>query len=810
MIHQHYDPNQILWFLRNYWKFSREGMVEEWHRVFKDSNFAKSQYQWLKSRYGMKEEWGASLNHPPFSGAKPGAPGTENYEPPSVPQHPPRVTFRTRADSPTPRLVTAPAAAFSQTPAPGAPATGSHNHGGMPFAQTPGMPAFAANYQNMMGLAMPSSASPPVQTSMATPAPTPTMPATGAGAYNPNSANSTTGANTVRTAARNMGSGVNGANGTYSFANLGSPFTSNAVGMPNNTTNPIASVFAQGNNPGGDPNAGMFSMSTTDQSGQNMTTPQETWSVPQFQPSYQAFSHMSGDFANSNSAGLGIHHGAPMAIFQGAHMMHAHGTAPYFHNAVPASLPMATSASMPSISTTTGHVEGQPGGRRTSAPIISNANIIADVMRKHNHPNTSPVAATAVSQETSSPTSTGSKRKRSTVEVEFNPPKRAMLAASPDQTGAEIQAIAAPHPSGLSSALASGKAKKTRRKKTTSPSMDSPQAASNVSEDESRPSQIISYSSPSVSDSPSAASACAISPSEIWHDGTHGSCRINGPHRHQGATGIFFEKLEDFEKAATTCSITSAMAALPTPAIPNQATAKAFDLVSRETDVNMAGTEELQVSSQALLQARVQAPIQAPREVPAQVQQAQELPPAPIQGSVPTQAVPPKEMPAVTHTQADSPSQAPVLAPLESSMEESSIAAPDAGPDGSREAAGTEPSVEQLILTRIASSLRENSNTTGTTVAPVTTVNPALSSAQVVPLGIPSTHPLAAVCHNVMPPKSATHVPSLLDATFTAPSVDLESFGFDNTSITEAYFSGMLSSNSENDDVFDMIDQSQF
>lgn len=58
MIHQHYEPAQILWFLRNYWKFTRENMVAEWNRVFGDTNFAKSQYQWLKSRYGMKEEWG--------------------------------------------------------------------------------------------------------------------------------------------------------------------------------------------------------------------------------------------------------------------------------------------------------------------------------------------------------------------------------------------------------------------------------------------------------------------------------------------------------------------------------------------------------------------------------------------------------------------------------------------------------------------------------------------------------------------------------------------------------------------------------
>ena len=58
MIHNHYDPAQILWFLRNYWRFSREAMIREWHRTFQDSNFGKSQYQWLKSRYGMKLEWG--------------------------------------------------------------------------------------------------------------------------------------------------------------------------------------------------------------------------------------------------------------------------------------------------------------------------------------------------------------------------------------------------------------------------------------------------------------------------------------------------------------------------------------------------------------------------------------------------------------------------------------------------------------------------------------------------------------------------------------------------------------------------------
>lgn len=51
----------------------------------------------------------AALNAPPYPGARPGGPGTESYEPPDLPAHPPRVTLRTRSNSPVPELVSVPA-----------------------------------------------------------------------------------------------------------------------------------------------------------------------------------------------------------------------------------------------------------------------------------------------------------------------------------------------------------------------------------------------------------------------------------------------------------------------------------------------------------------------------------------------------------------------------------------------------------------------------------------------------------------------------------------------------------------------------
>ena len=57
-VHTNYKPVEILWFLRNYWKYDRIRLIEEYQRHFQDASFGKSQYTWLRARYGMKEEWG--------------------------------------------------------------------------------------------------------------------------------------------------------------------------------------------------------------------------------------------------------------------------------------------------------------------------------------------------------------------------------------------------------------------------------------------------------------------------------------------------------------------------------------------------------------------------------------------------------------------------------------------------------------------------------------------------------------------------------------------------------------------------------
>lgn len=701
----------------------------------------------------------ASLNHPPFAGARPGLPGTENYEPPSVPQTAPRMTFRTRAESPAPNLVTAPAE--PQTPAPGTSASGDgRRRAGGSYTQTPGMPGYAGSYQNMTGTGMPSSASTTVQTPLATPAATPSLSAAGATMFN------------MGGAAHNPGNGPHGTHGTYSFTGLGSPFAHNGAGMVSNGPSPIASSFAQGNNASMPPNANMFNMAPGPPGGQNMMGSQEAWAISRFQAAQQAaFNHTPG---NNGNGALGIHPNMP--FYQGAHTMSPQDMANYFSNGMPTSMPMATSMSMPGMSTTAGHVESQPSGRRPSAPVYSNAEIIESVIRKHSPLNkTTGDATTAAPQESLGPISGGSKRKRGLgpVEVEFNPPKKAMLAPSPDMTGDEVQDIAASRPYGLSSAI---NVYKTRRKKTASASTDSPQAAASVTDEESSASPSISGLSPSVAPVSTPRPRLA----EVWHEGTHGDCTVSVSHRHDG-DALCFKALGDFEKAAEAyCKGKTSVVTVPTPVLPSQITDKVFDLVSHpaDTDANMEATEvteDVQVPSQEEPEAQP-APVAAQDSVLTQVQSQ------------------PQEVQAEQQTQVDAPAPATVSVSAVTSVDTEALTAP---------ATGMDTSIEDLIRTHIAASLQEQDNSIVKTAMPVTTMDPTLSTAAF------SAPVLAPIHHNVVPSKAPAFDHSYDAGFFAEAPMDLASFGFDNISITEAYFNNNLGGTT-NDDLFDMLDDSQF
>lgn len=741
------------------------------------------------------------------------------------------MTFRTRADSPTPKLVTAPVAAVPQTPAPCAPASGAGRGNGRRASgglhQNPGMNlAFAANYQSTMGSAMPSSASSTAQTTMATPAPTPSMSATGSGAYNANSTNSNAGRNNDRAATRNFSSGINGTNGTYSFSGLGSPFAPNAANMAGNTMNPIVSAFTEVNSAVLTPNANnLFSIGSANPAGQNMMSPHEAWPFLHFQTAQQSFNQMNGDFANANAnaaqsflpsdngvAGLGINHGMP--YFQGASMMSAqdmsHSLYTPLPTSMPTSMPMTTSTSMPAMLTATGHAENQTGDRRPSAPIYSNAKIIANVMRKHSPLNRNILDASVAPQEKLSPITSDSKRKRTSVEVEFNPPKRAMLAPSPEQSGTDVQVLAAMHPAGSPSAQASEKATKPRRKKMASPSISSPQVATSVPEGAPLPSQSVSIVSPSVFDSPSAASGYTLGPAEIWHNGMHANCRVNGRHRHDGTNGLCFEALEDYEKAAAFSNASSAAAAVPqmdpVPVVVNHGAAKVFDLVSRGADIDMATVVHLQVPAQDPAQAQ-------------QTQAQQALHSAPAQDPAQAQA---QAQVQFQQTQAEPQTQVEIQvpAPKESSNEAATVAVPDVIPDvdleGSKEVGDAGPTAEYMLLTYVSASLREEDKVPETAAIPVPTENlasssQAASSTQAVPTGSFSGQVLPTAAQDMASSEKATGAPSFGHRIFSGGATDYESFGMDDDSsnIIDAYFNGDLADCSVNNDFFNMIDETQ-
>ncbi len=58
-IHRHYRAEEIHWFLRHYWQFSLQGMVEAYGQRFQDASFGPPQYRWLRHKYGTLREWGS-------------------------------------------------------------------------------------------------------------------------------------------------------------------------------------------------------------------------------------------------------------------------------------------------------------------------------------------------------------------------------------------------------------------------------------------------------------------------------------------------------------------------------------------------------------------------------------------------------------------------------------------------------------------------------------------------------------------------------------------------------------------------------
>ncbi|CAK7211857.1 hypothetical protein SCUCBS95973_001266 [Sporothrix curviconia] len=651
MIHNHYEPGQILWFLRNYWRFDREAMIAEWHRTFQDSNFGKSQYQWLKSRYGMKIEWGASLNHPPFPGARPGLPGTENYIPPDIPANPPRATFRTRSDSPAPVLITAPATAAAQGIVSHAPVAQAHMnaHSAVPggsssFGQARRSSAGAGRMLGMNHSSVAANTAGP--TPVSTPTMAPVMPAAGSGTYvfgnNP-------GRNGDRATPRSFSGSLNQSHGTYSFASnmgnmsLASPFmSSTAANMGvQNSMNPIVSSFAAAGHGSSMPTLnGSFPVGgsggvSTDSPQMSAAAPMQSFSYGG--PSHQSFQHLAGGFSGNphgaqsmfsfdgGIAGLGINHGvntAGNAFFQAA----PSGFVPDFASDMtsPAQMDMP----MPSAMGCAGNQSGSSDEASTSIP--SNAKIIANVMR-----NSSPISSIAeaiVSPHGSlGQADAGNKRKRSAVEVEFQPPKRANMASGSDQASLPFQVFAAELPSEAATPKIGGKSTKARAKKTASP--HTPTSASVPSSASTIPCPASSVPSPTTAE----VQEIAMSPAEFegdWYNGPHEGCSVDARHCHNKSGGLFFLQCADFEKAAmghtsrvstpTGCPETS-VAPTTGPVTPTAAPTPADAQVATPSNVYStsppAGLVLASAGEKAKMEMSFQTPVQAHKEVlPAQSQ----------------------------------------------------------------------------------------------------------------------------------------------------------------------------------------------
>ncbi|CAK7263969.1 hypothetical protein SEPCBS119000_000754 [Sporothrix epigloea] len=581
MIHNHYEPSQILWFLRNYWRFTRDGMIVEWNRAFKDSNFGKSQYQWLKSRYGMKLEWGASLNHPPYAGARPGGPGTENWVPPEIPTNPPRATFRTRSDSPTPGLTTNPVTVTNQNSKYHTATAQAHMHGhsvaGSNYVAKCG-PGFGQIRRSSAGSAYvagkeyfstattttgPASLSTPMMT-------TPSISSTGSGTYDfSNNANR----DCERVASRGFSGSMNPSHGTYSFCTtlgsmtLASPFMPSNATMMNvsNPINPIVSSFAADQVPS-TPNLNC-SLPLEISRGMNINSPQlpDLSSVSALTyggSTQQAYQYLASDLSDGSSttqnathnatknsvsfdaglAGLGINHGATFFPMNSSGLFA--GFFPDLSSSAPAD------ESLPEGINCSGSQSNSEKMIKTSIP--SNAKIIASVMRSSS-PVYSDTETSALTRGRLGLANAGSKRKRSTVEVSFQPPKRAKMATHNDQADMSF------HLSTASEMLSGADDEEGK--------LDKYGPAGALSSQTSVPSSVFAtpLATPFLAptsllaeqsrNSPSTEEAQEQVPSTIevagtWYHGLHRGCYIDARHCHGNSGSILFSQNADFEKAA--------------------------------------------------------------------------------------------------------------------------------------------------------------------------------------------------------------------------------------------------------------------
>ncbi|CAK7223023.1 hypothetical protein SBRCBS47491_005063 [Sporothrix bragantina] len=564
MIHSHYQPEQILWFLRNYWRFRANDLAQEWQRTFSDPNFGKSQYQWLKTRYGMKSEWGAALNHPPFTGANPG--DVEDYVTPSIPAHPPRTTFRTRSDSPAPALITAPASVAAQGPVSHAPVAQAHLNS-HPVAVPAGIPGSGPGSSQIRrpsaGMEQPSATS---STTGSTQTMASVMPTAGPGTYVFSNTNNP-GGNGDQATPRSFSGLTSPAQGTYSFTSnmghmsLGSPFRAPAVvnmAVPN-SMNPIASAFAAGN--GSMPNInGSFPMGAS--GNVDTSSPQMSVHQPMQAMSYGGQSdhpfqqQFPADFVSVDAEaqrlmnvfeaeykrlGLKINTGCPgNAVFPAASPA-APAAAPVIPGAPvsPAKTPMSVTG-RPLLNTAgrSGHQFGsssRPNARVPSQAEIMAANIFYGT----------PLATSMVPPQSNlSQADTNNKRKRGEVEVDFQPPKRANMASSTHQASLPFQVVAAEPPSVVTTPRAGGRSTSAGARRESTPyTARSPPLAS------SAPSMQLNGMPSTAQVQESATSSEETEYSE--HDGPHDGCTVNAPHHHDKVGRIIFQARADFKKAAT-------------------------------------------------------------------------------------------------------------------------------------------------------------------------------------------------------------------------------------------------------------------
>lgn len=518
----------------------------------------------------------ASLNHPPYAGARPGGPGTENWVPPEIPTNPPRATFRTRSDSPAPVLITAPATAATQDPKFHTPAAQalSYCH---PIVNSnyaadcdPGFERIRRSSTGAAHIASKEYSSAAANTSgsttLSTPVMTPNMTTIGSGTY---VFSNNFGRNIERATSRSFSGPMNSSHGTYSFsANLGpmslaSPFmpSTASVGVPNHM-NPIVSSFAAAHGSSMTNLNGSYPISANSR-GVNTNSPRlsNIPPMPAFTyggSTHQAFQHLSSDLAGTSNttqdsalnatkngfqfegglAGLGINHGANFLP------VHPSG---FFADFSPS---ISSPAQMDATMTSGINFSGSrtDSSSNINASVQLSAEIIANSMRS-----SSPICSDG--EATASPRLTqagaGSKRKHNTIEVSFQPPKRANMASCTDQAGGLFDVLAA---SKLPSEADNSKEKSemfvnVSSSQTTLSSSAVPTPA--VTPDLA---PCFSVGHPSTLPFTEQIQEQVCSTIEIvgtWHHGMHGDCSINARHCHGNTGSIFFLQTADYERAAS-------------------------------------------------------------------------------------------------------------------------------------------------------------------------------------------------------------------------------------------------------------------